>query len=75
MNNYYDVNGLLTVVWRSHSGQIVWGISKTPSTPSTPSPLDPLAPRPTTLDLILKTVFVSLYNYNFCIILTFGKFI
>ena len=29
------------------------------------NPLDPLAPRPTTLDLILKTVFVCLYNYNF----------
>ena len=46
------------------------------------NPLDPLAPRPTTLDprpstldLILKTVFVCLYNYNFCIIITFGKFI
>ena len=24
MNIYYDVTGLLTVVWRSHSGQIVW---------------------------------------------------
>ena len=24
MNNHYDVIGLLTVVWRSHSGQIVW---------------------------------------------------
>ena len=48
------------------------GISKTPSTPSTPSPLDP---RPSTLDLISKTVFVCLYNYNCCIIITFGKFI
>ena len=45
-------------------------------------PLDPLAPRPTTLDprpstldLILKTGFVCLYNSNFCIIITFGKFI
>ena len=33
------------------------GISKTPSTP-------------TTLDLILKTVFICLYDYNFCIIIT-----
>ena len=24
MNIHYDVTGLLTVVWRSHSGQIVW---------------------------------------------------
>ena len=24
MNTHYDVIGLLTVVWRSHSGQIVW---------------------------------------------------
>ena len=24
MNIYYDVTSLLTVVWRSHSGQIVW---------------------------------------------------
>ena len=24
MNIYYDVTGLLTAVWRSHSGQIVW---------------------------------------------------
>ena len=24
MNIHYDVTGLLTVVWRSHSGQIIW---------------------------------------------------
>ena len=24
MNIHYDVTGLQTVVWRSHSGQIVW---------------------------------------------------
>ena len=24
MNIHHDVTGLLTVVWRSHSGQIVW---------------------------------------------------
>ena len=24
MNIHYDVTDLLTVVWRSHSGQIVW---------------------------------------------------
>ena len=24
MNIHYDVTGLLTAVWRSHSGQIVW---------------------------------------------------
>ena len=24
MNIHYDITGLLTVVWRSHSGQIVW---------------------------------------------------
>ena len=24
MNIHYDVTGLLTATWRSHSGQIVW---------------------------------------------------
>ena len=24
MNIHYDVTGLLTVVWGSHSGQVVW---------------------------------------------------
>ena len=24
MNIHYDVTGLLTAAWRSHSGQIVW---------------------------------------------------
>ena len=30
MNISYDVTGLLTIVWRSHSGQIVWpaGVSQ-----------------------------------------------
>ena len=27
MNIHYDVTGLLTVVWRSHPGQIVWAVS------------------------------------------------
>ena len=26
MNIHYDITGLLTVVWRTHSGQIVWAV-------------------------------------------------
>ena len=47
--------------------QIVW-VSRKPPRPPRPTTLDPQP-----LTLILKTVFICLYNYNFCKIITFEK--